>query len=325
MEPQTPLALPPEHKNNRKFIIIIASLFVLFTVSASMMFFVKDQLGYYPEVIQNQKNTNDNEWKTYRNDEYGFEFKYPKDYPSKDISNGVIILPTPENCQCDAPDGLKLYAYQSFDDFKKTKNSVLDLNMFMQENFWLFGSTTKNINAIEWTCGDQEGPGAVELCISQNSNGNIFLLYFNLQDSIKNQILSTFKFLNSTTTDISNWKTYRNEQYGFELKMPSDWVIKKYNDWATFRIQSTDVKNNLHGTGIPVTGNMWIDIFLSTCKDNNFQQISKFIPESVPDILTSYNCRGGIGIDMGLWQNDNDLKNHEDILEKIFSTFKFIK
>jgi hypothetical protein len=113
--------------------------------------------------------------------------------------------------------------------------------MFMQENFWLFGSTTKNINAIEWTCGDQEGPGAVELCISQNSNGNILLLYFNLHDYIKNQILSTFKFLNSTTTDISNWKTYRNEQHGFEFKYPKDLEVKelendnKINRWEVGR------------------------------------------------------------------------------------------
>lgn len=57
----------------------------------------------------------------------------------------------------------------------------------------------------------------------------------------------------SSQIDISNWKTYRNEQYGFEVKYPHNWVMKEkehfgglgcgpyaedplaYNDFIAFR------------------------------------------------------------------------------------------
>ena len=38
------------------------------------------------------------------------------------------------------------------------------------------------------------------------------------------------KLASDATTDISTWKTYRNEKYGFEVKYPGDWVIKKTID-----------------------------------------------------------------------------------------------
>ena len=43
------------------------------------------------------------------------------------------------------------------------------------------------------------------------------------QDNIFNQVLSTFRFIGKAQTD--NWETYKNEKYGFEVKIPEDWVI----------------------------------------------------------------------------------------------------
>jgi len=40
---------------------------------------------------------------------------------------------------------------------------------------------------------------------------------------ILNQILSTFKFIEDKT---ANWKTYRNEEYGFEIKYPSNFFVE---------------------------------------------------------------------------------------------------
>lgn len=39
------------------------------------------------------------------------------------------------------------------------------------------------------------------------------------------KIISTFKFIDST--DTADWQTYRNEEYGFEVKYPVDWKINE--------------------------------------------------------------------------------------------------
>ena len=38
-------------------------------------------------------------------------------------------------------------------------------------------------------------------------------------------MLSTFKFTELTNIDISSWKTYRNEEYGFEFEYPEDFEL----------------------------------------------------------------------------------------------------
>ena len=47
-------------------------------------------------------------------------------------------------------------------------------------------------------------------------------LYSGDHRKIVDQILSTFKFISpqASTTDTTGWKTYTNEEYGFEFKYP---------------------------------------------------------------------------------------------------------
>lgn len=46
--------------------------------------------------------------------------------------------------------------------------------------------------------------------------------YFDQAD----QIIKSFKLINQTSIDTSDWQTYRNEQYGFEVKAPKEWKEK---------------------------------------------------------------------------------------------------
>ena len=55
-----------------------------------------------------------------------------------------------------------------------------------------------------------------------------------------NQILSTFKFIDKK--DISTWKTYRNDEYGFEFKYPGSWSISPRTDGINLS-KGTDIKN----------------------------------------------------------------------------------
>jgi len=43
-----------------------------------------------------------------------------------------------------------------------------------------------------------------------------------------NQILSTFKFIE--TDETADWKTYRNEEYGFEVRYPEEFIFESRRD-----------------------------------------------------------------------------------------------
>lgn len=50
-----------------------------------------------------------------------------------------------------------------------------------------------------------------------------------------------------TPIDTSNWKTYRNEEYGFEFKLPLGWSIEKTNSPKVFYLKSENFSPVLLG------------------------------------------------------------------------------
>ena len=199
------------------------------------------------------------DWKTYRNDKYGFEVKYPVEYDVReaitkhpvrpdaillvrklsvikeigwDTSRGDIgdVVVTPLRSQESLGDalGVKQYPvmldldYFSTDsnfyipklnkDFQEAvvagrKAFQLTHTEFYERRYTIFSIKDNMFLVIE---------GGVEKGIVRGVDGSLI--------STKNPydgILSTFKFIEPV--DTSAWKTYRNDQYGFEFKYPGEW------------------------------------------------------------------------------------------------------
>ncbi len=57
--------------------------------------------------------------------------------------------------------------------------------------------------------------------------------------AIFEQILGSVKISDKTdTTNTTNWKTYRNEKSGFEMKYPEDWLVGTYDEYEAQLFQS---------------------------------------------------------------------------------------
>jgi uncharacterized membrane protein len=79
MEPQqtNPIPVVPQPKPNHKIFYILIFIFIALVGSSAYLFLQNPKKEVAQSVpIQNEVE----EWKTYRNEEYGFEFKYPSDY-----------------------------------------------------------------------------------------------------------------------------------------------------------------------------------------------------------------------------------------------------
>lgn len=85
-------------KTNWKYILIVAILAVI--IGGGIMWWVKKQeisFAPLPEIIKSEKSVQDEtaDWKIYRNEEYGFEVKYPKNFQILNFESTVPFVNIP--------------------------------------------------------------------------------------------------------------------------------------------------------------------------------------------------------------------------------------
>lgn len=242
--------MPPEFhpapietpKNHRKAWLLIILGVILVAVNGYFLFKqLTVPVGPNDPIIKS-KQDEFADWKTYRNEEYGFEFKYPQKYDLYENDKIIqVITKEDRNLKGELVNNLTIKVVDN------------DKNLSVLEWWNLYGPYTSDlakkhritpstfpIKKIK--VGNADGiyiPGSegvlTNYLILSNKN-NIFEILVMIPEYQK--ILSTLKFFStSTTLDTSNWKMYRNEDYGFEIKFSDKWA--NYYD-ITFKTPDFD-------------------------------------------------------------------------------------
>ena len=94
--------------------------------------------------------------------------------------------------------------------------------------------------------------------------------------------------LDTPSMDTSQWKTYRNEEYGFELKYPAEWVVttpskNMYNEVLSLTSRDTDSK--LMGAQNQAGDNMVIHVLESIHEDVHVKNLGDSI-KNLEDFLS---------------------------------------
>lgn len=149
--------------------------------------------------------------------------------------------------------------------------------------------------------------------------------------------------------DISNWKTYRNEEYGFEMQYPKDWITKNENQRFYFNSASSEDDLGISGFSIRIRSKDYLSLngrYIYVAKDIEEKEI---IVEGIKgvDIITKewLNSYRTIYIQKDdktfvlatinpsinyeevadLINKDKEIKENLKKFDQILSTFKFIE
>lgn len=214
----------------KKVLIIVGIIILAAIIIGGVVLFVPKSQAPITNV---QNNTQTADWKKYTNTEYGFEFSYPQEYYltiEKDKLHNLsesILVSNYDN-----------FKYRNLKDDQiifrvsiEKKNNITSYNIREAEfdneekNYLLSGlPAVKTTFREAMQMGDEYVTQLDGISIHAFKNKLSYYLEirpFNekVSDSFS-KILSTFKFTDSKN-QTADWKTYTNNDNGFEFKYPS--------------------------------------------------------------------------------------------------------
>lgn len=227
------------------------------------------------------------DWKTYINPENGYLIKYPPTWKLKENDGGAFFSPN-EIIFIEGPAApveievkKNLFAEKEIADYKKSYKYT----NFSDENIFIGNVLVRKTMGIVDSSMPYIGNYHHGLVFIPKGKDIILIQYFERPEvsiELFNQIVSTFK-LTESVKDISNWKLYKNNKYGFSFKYPSNWIARSIEDEAIFYPEEQLSKKDLEIV------NKKFPIFDQTHLSAKI--ISKpitFTPESLPAIKISY-------------------------------------
>jgi len=238
-----PITEPTKHKSNNfpLFIILGLVLFIFLSLGVFILY----------HVVLQHKNTGATQWKTYNGKDYSID--YPPDW-SANYTNGDMFIKSPSYIEALTPDSVTKGAVLNVSNlpYGNTIETAVRSNysdcakkdlvkMFMVDGY-----------KAAWYSTDCPGnnPDKIGILV-ENSNNGLFLEYDyqprtdskNLE--IFNHMLSTIKFKKSEQPNMSNWKTTKNVQYGFQIEFPSSWFAVDYGKYPASKLGIPDPSEKL--------------------------------------------------------------------------------
>lgn len=283
-------------------------------------------------------------WKTYKNDKFGFEFKYPKEWTVEEYDPVKA-----KDVAADSDDILWV-------NFRTEKNILFSIEIRLKSDPFLIKNSTGQANAVIGSSSEQvpvyfretspnqkyecygvnnlRGTCSDQFSVMINNSGSWFIIDGLLENgkipSTYTNILSTFKFTGQP--DTSTWKTYKNEEYGFEFKYPEALVEnKKYEDKST--LIALQIKGSSCICSVSISTSS-LNSFLKPSDNFSYWVKKDYTVDNINGFrIESETPEGGLkSLDIIIPHNSLvyvisycDEDNLEQIFDQILSTFKFTK
>lgn len=189
------------------------------------------------------------DWQVYSNDKYGFEFKYPSEWKQIEIerrtSNEQLMFIKSSDEESFKKNNSSLAVQEGGAYSVIIQGKIFTVTIKKPEEIDAFLNMYKNMEGIYFSeidignntvtkmfSSDQYGGGSTETYLFKNKNFAVFMSASYLDviplgelKPIFNNVISSFKIISDHQP--TDWETYSNAGFGFEIKIPSDWKIVK--------------------------------------------------------------------------------------------------